>query len=341
MIGGIFVLVLKDGYTSTLSLRDTQKAIKLVRDIFEDRLAAALNLDRISAPLFVTANSGINDDLNGVERPVSFDIKNMPESGEAVIVHSLAKWKRLALYNYGFSVGEGLYTDMNAIRRDEELDNLHSIYVDQWDWERVISREERNVDFIKEIVIKIVNALCDTLDDVKKAFPAVTTELKRDVFFVTTGELSLMYPELTPKEREKAVTREHKTVFLMEIGGKLPDGKPHDGRAPDYDDWTLNGDILFYSDVLEDSFEISSMGIRVDAAALEAQLKEAGKTERTVHEYHKLILNDTLPLTIGGGIGQSRTCMLLLGKEHIGEVQASLWPEKMKKECFEKGVKLL
>lgn len=335
------MLVLNDGYKSTLSVRDTQKAIKLVRDTFEDRLAAALNLERISAPLFVTADSGINDDLNGVERAVSFDIKNMPEAGNAVIVHSLAKWKRLALYNYCFSAGEGLYTDMNAIRRDEELDNLHSIYVDQWDWELVITREQRNIDFLKGIVVKIVNALCDTLDDVKKAFPEVTTSLKREVFFVTTSELEEMYPSLTPKEREKAVTKEHKTVFLMKIGGKLKNGKPHDGRAPDYDDWSLNGDILFYSDVLEDSFEISSMGIRVDSASLEAQLNESGKTERFAHEYHKLILNDTLPLTVGGGIGQSRTCMLLLGKEHIGEVQASLWPEAMKKACLNKGVKLL
>lgn len=335
------MLVLNDGYKSTLSVRDTQKAIKLVRDTFEDKLAAALNLERISAPLFVTADSGINDDLNGVERAVSFDVKNMPEAGNAVIVHSLAKWKRLALYNYSFSAGEGLYTDMNAIRRDEELDNLHSIYVDQWDWELVITREQRNVDFLKSIVVKIVNALCDTLDDVKKAFPEVTTTLKREVFFVTTSELEEMYPSLTPKEREKAVTKEHKTVFLMKIGGKLKNGKPHDGRAPDYDDWSLNGDILFYSDVLEDSFEISSMGIRVDSASLEAQLSESGKTERLAYEYHKLILNDTLPLTVGGGIGQSRTCMLLLGKEHIGEVQASLWPEKMKEECLKKGVKLL
>lgn len=341
MNGGISVLILKDSYNSTLSLRDTQKAIKLVRDTFEDRLAAALNLDRISAPLFVTKKSGINDDLNGVERAVSFDIKNMPEAGRAVIVHSLAKWKRLALYEYGFGAGEGLYTDMNAIRRDEEFDNLHSIYVDQWDWERVISKEERNVEFLKDIVKKIVNALCDTLDDVKKAFPAINVTLSRDVFFITTSELLEMYPDLSPKEREKAITKEHKTVFLMGIGGKLKNGAPHDGRAPDYDDWSLNGDILVYSDVLEDSFEVSSMGIRVNSESLASQLKAAQKEGRKEFPYHKMILNNELPLTVGGGIGQSRVCMLLLGKEHIGEVQASLWPDSMKELCEKKGVKLL
>lgn len=335
------MLVLKDNYNSALSTRDTQKAIKIVRDTFEDNLATALNLERISAPLFVTASSGINDDLNGVERAVSFDVKAMPQDGNAVIVHSLAKWKRLALKKYGFSVGEGIYTDMNAIRRDEDMDNIHSIYVDQWDWEKVISREERNIDFLKAVVVKIVNALCDTLDAVKEQFPAITTELKRDIFFVTTSELENMYPDLSPKEREKAVTKEYKTVFLMQIGNKLKNGLPHDGRAPDYDDWLLNGDILFYSDVLEDSFEISSMGIRVDAVSLDRQLKESGKDERRVFPYHKGILENELPLTIGGGIGQSRTCMLLLGKEHIGEVQASLWPQDMIEKCAEKGVNLL
>ncbi len=341
MNGGISVLILKDSYNSTLSLRDTQKAIKLVRDTFEDNLAAALNLDRISAPLFVTEKSGINDDLNGVERAVSFDIKNMPEAGKAVIVHSLAKWKRLALYEYRFSEGEGLYTDMNAIRRDEEFDNLHSIYVDQWDWERVISREERNVEFLKNIVKKIVNALCDTLDTVKKAFPQISVTLSRDVYFITAEELLERYPALSPKEREREITKEHKTVFLMGIGGKLKNGAPHDGRAPDYDDWSLNGDILVYSDVLGESFEVSSMGIRVDSESLSYQLKEANKEERKEYPYHKMILENELPLTIGGGIGQSRVCMLLLGKEHIGEVQASLWPDEMKKLCAEKGVKLL
>ncbi len=335
------MLVLNDNYKATLSMRDTQKAIKLIRDTFENNLADALNLERISAPLFVMRSSGLNDDLNGVERAVAFDVKAMPEKSDVVIVHSLAKWKRIALQKYGFSANEGLYTDMNAIRRDEDMDNLHSIYVDQWDWERVINREDRNIEFLKSVVTKIVNALCDTLCEVKKVFPQVTTELNRDVFFITASQLEEMYPELTPKQREKAITKLHKTVFLMQIGGKLKNGEPHDGRAPDYDDWSLNGDILFYSDVLDDSFEISSMGIRVDAESLDRQLEESGKNERRVFDYHKKILNNELPLTIGGGIGQSRTCMLLLGKEHIGEVQASLWPDEMKKKCAEKGVNLL
>lgn len=335
------MLVLKDNYKATLSMRDTQRAIKLTRDTFQNNLCAALNLERISAPLFVTKSSGLNDDLNGFERAVSFDVKAMPEEGEAVIVHSLAKWKRTALKKYGFRAGEGLYTDMNAIRRDEDMDNLHSIYVDQWDWERVIERSERTEDFLKSCVVKIVEALCDTLETVKSAFPSVHTEISRDVFFVTTEQLEDMYPDLTPKEREKAIAEEHRTVFVMKIGDKLKNGKPHDGRAPDYDDWQLNGDIIIYNDVIEDAFEISSMGIRVDEKSLDYQLKESGKDERRSFDYHKQILNGELPLTIGGGIGQSRVCMLLLGKLHIGEVQASLWPDEMKKLCAEKGVNLL
>ncbi len=335
------MLILKDGYKSTLSMRDTQRAIKLTRDVFQNNLCAALNLERISAPLFVTKSSGLNDDLNGFERAVSFDVKDMPEDGEAVIVHSLAKWKRTALKKYGFKAGEGLYTDMNAIRRDEEMDNLHSIYVDQWDWEKVINREDRTEEFLKQTVIKIVNALCDTLDTVKERFPTVSTEINRDVHFITTEELEDMYPDFTAKEREKAVAKEYGTVFVMKIGEKLKSGKPHDGRAPDYDDWQLNGDIIIYNEVLEDAFEISSMGIRVDEKSLDYQLKASGKDERRAFDYHKQILDGTLPLTIGGGIGQSRVCMLLLGKLHIGEVQASLWPEKMKKICAENGVNLL
>lgn len=335
------MLVLKDGYKATLSMRDTQRAIKLTRDTFQNNLCAALNLERISAPLFVTKSSGLNDDLNGFERAVSFDVKAMPEEGEAVIVHSLAKWKRTALKKYGFSAGEGLYTDMNAIRRDEDMDNLHSIYVDQWDWERVIKREERTEAFLKECVVKIVGSLCDTLETVKAAFPSVKTQIKRDVFFITTQELEDIYPAFTPKEREKAIAEKHGTVFVMKIGDKLKSGKPHDGRAPDYDDWQLNGDIIIYNDVLEDAFEISSMGIRVDEKSLDYQLKASGKDERRNFDYHKQILNGTLPLTIGGGIGQSRVCMLVLGKLHIGEVQASLWPAEMKKLCAEKGVNLL
>ncbi len=335
------MLVLKDDYKPTLSMRDTQKAIKIVRDTFEDNLAVALNLDRISAPLFVTRNSGINDDLNGVERAVSFDVKEMQEVGEVVIVHSLAKWKRLALKKYGFSAGEGFYTDMNAIRRDEDTDNLHSIYVDQWDWEKVINKEDRTVDYLKNTVQSIINALVDTLDAVKEKFPEVKTEITRDVFFITSKELYDLYPDLTAKEREKAITKEKGVVFLMQIGGKLQNGMPHDGRAPDYDDWSLNGDILVYSDVLGDVIEISSMGIRVDEKSLDSQLKESGKDDRRAFDYHKQILNGTLPLTIGGGIGQSRVCMLLLNKLHIGEVQASLWSDEMIKKCAEKGVNLL
>ncbi len=335
------MLVLKDGYKSTLSMRDTQRAIKLTRDVFQNNLCAALNLERISAPLFVTKSSGLNDDLNGFERAVSFDVKDMPEDGEAVIVHSLAKWKRTALKKYGFEAGEGLYTDMNAIRRDEEMDNLHSIYVDQWDWERVIERSDRTEEYLKETVVKIINALCDTLDTVKAEFPSVTTEINRDVHFVTTQELEDRYPDFTAKEREKAISKEYGTVFVMKIGEKLKSGKLHDGRAPDYDDWQLNGDIIIYNEVLEDAFEISSMGIRVDEESLQYQLKASGKEERLAFDYHKQIINGTLPLTIGGGIGQSRVCMLVLGKLHVGEVQASLWPEKMKKLCAEKGVNLL
>ncbi len=335
------MLVLKDNYKATLSMRDTQRAIKITRDTFQNNLCAALNLERISAPLFVTKSSGLNDDLNGFERAVSFDVKAMPEDGEAVIVHSLAKWKRMALKKYGFNVGEGLYTDMNAIRRDEDMDNLHSIYVDQWDWESVIDRSQRNEEFLKDCVTKIINALCDTLDTVKERFPAVDTKIERNVFFVTTNELEDMYPDMTGKERERAIAKEHGTVFVMKIGDKLKSGKPHDGRAPDYDDWQLNGDIIIYNEVLEDAFEISSMGIRVDEKSLAYQLKESGKEERKSFDYHKQILDGTLPLTIGGGIGQSRVCMLLLGKLHIGEVQASLWPEEMKKICAEKGVNLL
>ncbi len=335
------MLVLKDDYKPTLSMRDTQKAIKIVRDTFEDNLALRLNLERISAPLFVTRKSGINDDLNGVERAVSFDVKEMPEAGDVVIVHSLAKWKRLALKKYGFLSGEGFYTDMNAIRRDEDMDNLHSIYVDQWDWEKVINREDRNIDYLKNTVKSIINALVDTLDLVKEKFPQVKTEFTRDVFFITTQELEDMYPDLTAKEREKAITKEKQIVFLMQIGGNLKSGKPHDGRAPDYDDWSLNGDILVYSDVLEDVIEISSMGVRVDEKSLDNQLNLANKNERREFDYHKQILNGTLPLTIGGGIGQSRVCMLLLGKLHIGEVQASLWSDEMIKTCAEKNVNLL
>ena len=335
------MLVLKDGYKSTLSMRDTQRAIKLTRDTFQNNLCAALNLERISAPLFVTKSSGLNDDLNGFERAVSFDVKDMAGEGEAVIVHSLAKWKRTALKKYGFNAGEGLYTDMNAIRRDEEMDNLHSIYVDQWDWERVIEREDRTEQYLKETVQKIIDALCDTLDTVKERFPSVDVKIERNVHFVTTQELEDMYPDFTAKEREKAIAKEYGTVFVMKIGEKLKSGKPHDGRAPDYDDWQLNGDIIIYNEVLEDAFEISSMGIRVDEVSLDRQLSESGCDERRALPFHSMLLSGELPLTIGGGIGQSRLCMLMMGSAHIGEVQSSIWDKETLESAKKAGIRLL
>ncbi|MCR5040776.1 MAG: aspartate--ammonia ligase [Clostridia bacterium] len=332
-------LTVPKGYKSALTLRETERAIKTTRVIFEDRLTDTLTLERVSAPLFVTVDSGINDDLNGVERAVDFDIPAV--AGDAVIVHSLAKWKRMALYNYGFVHGTGLYTNMNAIRRDEELDNLHSVYVDQWDWERVISRSERTEEFLRAVVTKIVSAICDTALEVKAAFPALTTELSRNILFITTQQLLDMYPDASPKEREDLITREHPTVCLMKIGDRLSDGRAHDGRAPDYDDWALNCDIIFRNEVLDAPFEISSMGIRVDSASLLSQLRKSGCEDRLKYDYHRMIADGTLPLTIGGGIGQSRLCMLLLQKAHIGEVQASVWDEDMRKACREAGIELL
>jgi len=328
-----------NGYKANTSLRETEKAIKLIKDTFETQLAKALNLERISAPLFVRADSGINDDLNGVERPVQFDVKF--DNSSAVIVHSLAKWKRMALKAYGFEKGEGLYTDMNAIRRDEDPDNLHSIYVDQWDWELVIGREQRTVEFLKATVKKIVGAVRSTLTLLKSSYPAVHTSLNEEVYFITTQELEDRYPNLSPKAREREIAREHKTVFLMNIGDLLKSGIKHDGRAPDYDDWALNGDLIFWNDVLEDAFELSSMGIRVDAVSLRSQLEKTGTIERMKYPYHQQIAGDILPLTIGGGIGQSRLCMLLLQKAHIGEVQVSLWPDDMLDECKEAGIVIL
>ena len=283
--------------------------------------------------------TGLNDDLNGVERPVGFDIPAVGIEGQ--VVHSLAKWKRLALHDYNFFVGNGLVADMNAIRRDEELDNLHSIYVDQWDWEKVIDESTRNEAYLKDTVRRIVSAICGTLDELKWQFSSLDTDLCRDVFFITAQELEDLYPQLTPKERENVVVREHKTVFIQQIGGKLKSGKPHDGRAPDYDDWSLNGDLLFWHEPLECALEISSMGIRVDPESLDKQLTEAGCDNRRKLPFHKMLLNGELPLTIGGGIGQSRLCMLLLGKAHIGEVQASLWDEETKRLCKEAGIVLL
>ncbi len=332
-------LILPEGYSSSLTARETQKAIKFIKDDFQKNLSTALNLERMSAPIIVTEESGINDDLNGVERKVHFTAKMM--KGNFEVVQSLAKWKRMALYRFGYEAGEGIYTDMNAIRRDDDMDNIHSVFVDQWDWEKVITKEDRNFDFLKSTVKKIVSAICDTSDAVKKIFPAVKTEIKRDVFFITASELEEMYPDLSPKEREDAVTEKYKTVFLMQIGGALKNGKPHDGRAPDYDDWTLNGDLLFYNEVLGHSFEVSSMGIRVDAQSLKTQLALCNKEERLKFDYHKKIIDNVLPLTIGGGIGQSRMCMLLLSKAHVGEVQASVWPEEMKEKCEKHNIFLL
>ncbi len=333
------MMIYPANYKSALSQRETQKAIKTVKDTFQTALAKALNLDRVTAPLMVTKASGINDDLNGVERKVHFTMMNI--DGEAEVVQSLAKWKRRALYRYGYGPDEGIYTDMNAIRRDDDTDNLHSLFVDQWDWCRVITEEERNLDYLKETVQKIVDAIYLTNEEVKKKFPVVSFDMKKEVFFITTQELEDMYPELTPKERENKITKEHKTVFLMQIGSKLKSGKKHDGRAPDYDDWALNGDILFWNELLGCAFEISSMGIRVNAESLHRQLEEEDMLERENFKFHKGILNGTLPLTIGGGIGQSRLCMLLLQKAHIGEVQCAIWTDEMREECKKNNIILL
>jgi len=330
-----------EGYKPRLSLYDTQKAIEFIKQSFQRNLCAALNLKRVSAPLFVRADTGLNDNLSGVERPVSFDVPSIG-GAEFQIVHSLAKWKRWALKKYDFHTGNGLVTDMNAIRRDEEiLDNLHSVYVDQWDWERIITRGQRNVDYLKQTVSRIVNAVCNTGDELMWEFPVLSCNLKREVFFVGAQELEDMYPELDPKQREHAITKEHKTVFIMNIGKRLRSGKPHDSRAPDYDDWDLNGDILFWNDLLEIPFEISSMGIRVDETSLMNQLKLAGKESMSELPYHKALLAGELPLTIGGGIGQSRLCMLLIGTAHIGEVQSGVWDDETYEICGKAGVPLL
>ena len=334
-------ITIPERYASLLSIYETQKAIDLLKRLFADKLSGALRLHRVSAPLFVAQSSGLNDDLNGVERAVAFDINGV--EGDAVVIHSLAKWKRLALKRYQFQPGEGLYTDMNAIRRDEELDSLHSAYVDQWDWEKIITREERNVDYLKQTVRSIVGALAETQGFLRTVFPqlCVLPLLSTEVTFITTQELEDLYPDKTPKEREDAFVKEHPTTFLMGIGGKLRSGKPHDGRAPDYDDWGLNGDILVWDSVGNRSFEVSSMGIRVDEESLARQLKLAGCEERRELPFHKMLLNGELPLTMGGGIGQSRVSMLLLGKAHIGEVQSSLWDEANIKACEAAGVMLL
>lgn len=327
------------GYHPPLDEYNTQKAIAYIKQNFQEEFASALNLKRVSAPIFVAEDSGLNDNLNGYERPVSFDIPAIGSSAQ--VVHSLAKWKRLALKRYNFSVGNGLYTDMNAIRRDESLDNLHSIYVDQWDWEKIITRETRNTEYLQQIVLSIVRAICTTNDRLRVRFPQLTTELCREVSFITTQELEDLYPDLSGSQRENLYVKEHKTAFIMQIGGKLRSGKPHDGRAPDYDDWQLNGDLFFWSDVLERAVEISSMGIRVDAESLDRQLTLAGCDDRRTLPFHKMLLADELPLTIGGGIGQSRLCMLMLGCAHVGEVQSSIWDEETVRVCAEHGIMLL
>lgn len=332
-------LIIPRHYTPLLDIMETELAIKLAKDTFERELAKALTLTRVSAPLFVQPESGLNDDLNGVERPVQFDIRDM--GTDVQIVHSLAKWKRMALKRYGFQPGTGLYTDMNAIRRDEDLDNLHSVYVDQWDWEKVITEDTRTLDTLKETVRSILAALGKTQTALSMQFSPLSNFIPEDIFFLTTQELEDRYPELTPKQREDAVCREHKAVFLMQIGGKLKSGKPHDSRAPDYDDWQMNGDILLWYPVLDRAVEISSMGIRVDPDTLSKQLELSGCNQRRGLQFHQMLLHGELPLTMGGGIGQSRICMLLLHKAHIGEVQAAIWPEQMIDACEAQGITLL
>ena len=333
-------IYIPQGYRPALDEYDTQRAIAYIKETFQQEFSNALNLKRVSAPLFVTEDSGLNDNLNGFERPVSFDI---PAVGEgAQVVHSLAKWKRLALKRYNFRVGGGLYTDMNAIRRDEDLDNIHSIYVDQWDWEKIITRENRNSEYLKLIVRAIVGAICNTNDRLQVRFPQLQTKLDREVAFITSQALEDLYPDLpTGSEREKAFVRQRHTACIIGIGGKLRSGKPHDGRAPDYDDWTLNCDIFFWDEVLGRALEISSMGIRVDEKSLAYQLKESGCEDRRNLPFHQMLLSGELPLTIGGGIGQSRLAMLMMGCAHIGEVQSSIWDHETVQACEKAGIRLL
>ena len=326
-------------YESKLDIRETVDAIKFIKDYFERKLGEELNLTRVSAPLFVRPETGLNDNLSGIERPVSFDVKDF--GGIAEIVHSLAKWKRFALKRYDFALGEGLYTDMNAIRRDEVLGHIHSIYVDQWDWELVISREERNVETLKEVVRKIFKVFKDTEKYICDLYNNLDPKLPEEIFFLTSQELEDLYPELSPDERENAITKEKGAVFLMQIGHKLKSGKPHDGRAPDYDDWELNGDILFWYPILDKAVELSSMGIRVDEESLKRQIELTKSEDRLTMDYHKALLNGELPLTIGGGIGQSRMCMFFLDKVHIGEVQASVWSDETLEDSKKANVILL
>ena len=327
------------GYKPVLDAYDTQRAIAYIKQTFQEEFSSALNLKRVSAPLFVTEESGLNDNLNGYERPVDFDVPAVGTSAQ--VVHSLAKWKRLALKRYGFNVGGGLYTDMNAIRRDEDLDNIHSIYVDQWDWEKVITAENRNLDYLKQIVRAIVRAICNTNERLQVRYPQLHVKLDPDVAFVTTQELEDLYPELDAHQREDAYVREHPTACIMQIGDKLRSGQTHGGRAPDYDDWSLNCDIFFWNSVLGHALEISSMGIRVDAKALDYQLNASDCNDRRELPFHKMLLADELPLTIGGGIGQSRLSMLMMGCAHIGEVQSSVWDAQTIEACERCGIPLL
>lgn len=333
-------LVIPKEYRSKLNIKETEIAIKDIKDYFENMLSKDMNLVRVSAPLFVYSETGLNDNLNGVERPVSFTIKG-DNQRSVEIVHSLAKWKRMALDRYGFKPGEGLYTDMNAIRRDEELDNLHSIYVDQWDWEKIILKQDRNEEHLKNVVKNLYKVFKKTDEYVVENYDLGERLLPDEIFFITTQELETMYPNLNAKERENAITREKKAVFLMKIGGVLESGEKHDGRAPDYDDWELNGDILFWNPILKMAFELSSMGIRVDEQSLLKQLKITGCEDRKELKFHKMLLNGELPYTIGGGIGQSRICMFFLRKAHIGEVQSSIWTDSMVKQCREYGIEIL
>ena len=333
------MVYIPEGYSPVLDEYDTQRAIAYIKGTFQEEFASALNLKRVSAPLFVTEESGLNDNLNGYERAVSFDV---PAVGtDAQVVHSLAKWKRLALKRYHFSVGGGLYTDMNAIRRDEDLDNIHSIYVDQWDWEKIITPENRNLDYLKLIVRVIVKAICRTNDRLHVRYPQLRTNLSDEVSFITTQELEDLYPDLTGDQRETEYVREHPTACIMQIGGALKSGKPHGGRAPDYDDWNLNCDIFFWDEVLGRALEISSMGIRVDAESLDRQLRISGCDDRRNLPFHRMLLNNELPLTIGGGIGQSRLSMLMMGCAHIGEVQSSVWDHQTVEACEAAGIRLL
>jgi aspartate--ammonia ligase len=333
-------LVIPKGYHAKLTIKETEEAIKLLKDYFERRLGNELNLKRVSSPLFVRPETGLNDNLNGMEKPVTFQIKDS-QSTSVEVVHSLAKWKRMALKRYGFSVGEGIYTDMNAIRAEEDLGNLHSVYVDQWDWEKIIEKEDRNEQTLYQTVQQLFQVFKDTESYIAGIYSYIEPILPNKITFITSQELEDKYPNLTPKERENAIAKEKKAVFISQIGGPLRSGERHDGRSPDYDDWTLNGDIIFWYPVLEKAIELSSMGIRVDHLALTKQLEVSNCQDRANLEFHSMVLDEKLPFTIGGGIGQSRICMYFLRKAHIGEVQASVWPNEMIEKCDAKGIQLL